>query len=169
MKYNHRLIDFFKRHNMYDKTVFEYLQNNSTMIDYNDPDQRKFSGCFYILNKNDILKDIKLYLPYVNNEQTMLISIHEITHGIENYMKIGKKFIKDITLEALPLLYEKLYIMENPSEELIKYGEYLDKIITEEYAKEYKFALAIREELINNYHFDMIEMSKLIKKLSKKY
>lgn len=169
MNYNKNLIEFFKRHNMYDEEIFNYLQKNSIMIDYNDPEQKDFVGCFYILDKNDILKDLKLSLPYVNNEKTMLISIHEITHGIENYMKIGKKFIKDITIESLPLLYEKLYIIENPSEELIKYSEYLDKLITDECDKEYKFALAIRDELIKKYTYNMKKTSKLVKKLSRKY
>jgi hypothetical protein len=99
----------------------------------------------------------------------MLISIHEITHGIENYFKLGKKFKEDITLEALPILYEKLYIMENPSDELNEYGKYLDSKITERCQKEYEFALRIREELIENYHFDMHKTSKLVKKLARKY
>ena len=169
MNYHPRIIEFFKKHNMYDPVMFEYLQENSMMIDYRDPDQQDFVGCFYKLNKNDILTNVYLNLPYVYDEKTMLISIHEITHGIENYLKIGKRFKEDITLEALPLLYEKLYIMENPSDELAEYASYLDAKITKSCQQEYQFGLKIREELIKNYHYDMRKMSKLVKKLARKY
>ena len=149
--------------------MFEYLQTNTMMIDYRDPDQQAFIGCFYTCNKSDILTNIYLNLPYVYDDKTMLICIHEITHGIENYQKLGKKFKKDITIEALPLLYEKLYIMENKSEELITYGNYLDEKITEECDKEYRFALKIREELLKKYENNMNKMVKLTKKLARKY
>lgn len=169
MNYNPKIIDFFKKHNMYDKRLFEYLQANSTMIDNNDEEQRSFIGCFYLLDKNDKLIKLQLCLPYVSDYKTALISIHEITHGIENYYKLGHKFKKDITIEALPLLYEKLYILENPTEELISYGIYLDSLIMIESEKEYKFALQIREELLKKYNKDMQKSIKLIKKISRKY
>ena len=169
MNYHPKIIEFFKKHNMYDEEMFKYLQEHSTMIDYNDEEQRPFIGCFYILDRLGRLQDISLFIPYVNGEETMLISIHEITHGIENYQKLGKKFIKDITIEALPLLYEKLYILENPTDKLIEYSKYLDNVINEECEKEYKFALKIREVLLSNYHYDMHKMAKLTKKLAKKY
>ena len=168
MNYHPRIIEFFKRHNMYDPVMFKYLQKNTTMIDYNDIEQRAYIGCSYLLDKDDKLQSLSLYIPYMDSEETMLISIHEITHGIENYQKLGKKFQKDITIEALPLLYEKIYILENPSDKLIKYGNYLDELILEESAKEYKFALKIREELLKNYNYNMKKMTKLTKKLAKK-
>ena len=99
----------------------------------------------------------------------MLISIHELTHGIEVYPKIGKKYIKDITCEVLPLLYEKLFILENPTEELIEYGKYLDQTIGENNMEEYIFALNIRDILLENYKYNMNEMQTLTKKLQKKY
>ena len=110
-----------------------------------------------------------LYLPYVYDEKTALINIHEITHGIENYQKLGKYFEKDITIETLPLFYEKIYIQETNDDELTEYGKYLDKIIEEEDKEEYKFGLKAREELLkNNNNQNINKMSKNCKKLSKK-
>ena len=169
MEYHPKIINFFKEHNLYDEKKFNYLKNNSIMVDYENPEERSFIGCFYILDQRNILRKIKLNLPYVMNEETTLINIHELTHGIENYYKIGKKFKKDITIETLPLLYEKLYILENPSEELIAYGKYLDNLIEETSEKEYKFALKVREELLNNYDYDMVKIQKRTKKLVRKY
>lgn len=169
MKFNSYIIDFFKRHNLYDEETFDYLSKNATMIDYKDEDQRAMVGCFYILDEKKILKKLKINIPYVYNDITALIDIHELVHGIENYPKLGKRFKKDITIEALPILYEKLFILENPSDQLIKYGEYLDGIIEKSSEKEYKFALKIREELLKNYNYDVTKMQKMSKKLVRKY
>lgn len=135
MKYHSKVVNFFKEHNLYEEKMFDYLQNQSTMVDYQNPDERIIIGCYYILDKKGKLKELMLNLPYVYDEKTMLINIHEITHGIENYQKLGKRFKNNITIETLPLLYEKIYIQEVNNEELTKYGESLDKIIEEEEKK----------------------------------
>ena len=168
MNYHPDLIDFFKRHNMYDPVVFKYLETNTMMIDYRDEEQRPSIGCYYQL-VDGYLKNIQICIPHVYDEITMLISIHEITHGIENYYKLGQKFKKGIDIEALPILYERLYILERNSEELNKYGDYLDSFIDEKCSEEYNFAIRIREELLKHYHYDMHKMAKLTKKLAKKH
>ena len=169
MVYNPRLIEFFKEHNIYDQKIFNYLQDNSHMIDYNDPEQRDFVGCFYIINEKNILTKLILGVPYIDSEETMLISIHELTHGIEHYPKIGKRFVKDITIEALPLLYERIYINEKATPELLTIGDKIDKRINSQSGKEYQFALAIRDELLRNYQPDIQKNAKLVKRLSRKY
>ena len=169
MKFNQGVIEFFKKHNMYEEKMFNYLEDNTNMLDYKDPDERCFIGCFYILDKKGKLSRLILNIPYVYDDITALINIHEITHGIEHYPQIGKKFIKDTTIEALPIMYEKLYIMDNPSEELIKYGIYLDTLCNKDNAIEYQVALEMRDELLKNYNYNMKKMKKLTKKIVKKY
>ena len=170
MKYHSKVVDFFKKHNLYEEKMFDYLQNQSTMVDYQNPDERIFIGCYYSLDKKSKLKKITLYLPYVYDEKTMLINIHEITHGIENYQKLGKRFKNNITIETLPLLYEKIYIQEANNEELTQYGKMLDKIILEKEKNEYVFGLRAREELIRNFNNEDIDkMSKKCKRLIRKY
>ena len=169
MVYNDKIIDFFKRHNMYDEKTFKYLQANSTMIDYRCDEERAFIGCFYILNKKEELERLQLNIPYVYDDKTALINIHEIVHGIENYSKLGEKFKKDITIETLPILYEHIFIIESTSSELKRYGKYLDRMIETSNELEYLFALKVRLELINKYQYNMKKMQKLTKKLSHKY
>ena len=169
MVYNEKIIDFFKRHNMYDEKTFKYLQNNSTMIDYRNVEERAFIGCFYILNKKEELERLQINIPYVYDDITALINIHEIVHGIENYSKLGKKFKKDITIETLPILYEYIFITESQSSELKSYGKYLDKMIETSNELEYLFALKVRLELLNKYKYNMKKMQKLTKKLSREY
>ena len=169
MVYNEKIIDFFKRHNMYDEKTFKYLQDNSTMIDYRNVEERAFIGCFYILNKKEELERLQINIPYVYDDITALINIHEIVHGIENYSKLGKKFKKDITIETLPILYEYIFITESQSSELKSYGKYLDKMIETSNELEYLFALKVRLELLNKYKYNMKKMQKLTKKLSREY
>lgn len=173
MRFNPKLIDFFKRHKLYDEEMFKYFEEHSTMIDSNYDEERMTTGCAYLIDKNTgILKDIHLNLPYIKpnakEEELILDSIHELTHAIFTYPKIGKKFKRDITIETLPLLYEKLYIMENSSPRLIAYGYRLDDAITEEYP-EYVFALKARDELYPEYHKNPEEIAKIVHKMGQKY
>ena len=169
MKINPDVKKFFKEHKLFDEKMFKYLENQSTMVDYDDPDQRCFVGCFYILDRTGTkLTDIRLNLPYVNSEETMLISIHELTHAIFNYPKIGKKFKKDITIEVLPLLYEKIYAEEHPSKWLQAYLHRLDGM-THEKCPEYAYGLAAREKLYEIYQNNPEKMAKIVEKMSQEY
>ena len=168
MKYNQKVISFFKRHNIYDEEMFTYFSNNSTMIDYDIEEFRPFVGCWPNINKENIIIGLHVNTPYVKNDETMLITIHELIHALELYNKIGKPYNKDITVESLPILYEKLYILENNNPLLTQYGNYLDSMIDSNIKNEYSFALKIREELLKNYDYDIEKMQRLTKKLSKK-
>lgn len=168
MIFNNNLIKFFKRHNLYNEEMFCYFSENSNMIDYNDDEQRIFIGTFYILDKNNKLIKFYLNIPYVYDDKTMLISIHEIVHGILLYNKLNKKINLGIDYEALPMLYEKIYINEVNTPELIRYGKWLDSLIGEK-NYEYIFGLNVRDELLKNYNYDINKMNRLVKKLSKKY
>ena len=138
MRYNPKVIDFFKRHNMYEESMFEYLQDHSVMIDYDDPEQKYFVGFNYCV-ENGILRKFSMGIPYMKDYKTMLINIHEITHGIYAYRRLNKKFTR-IGIETLPMLYEKIFILENGSEELKQYGEFLDSCIVENSEEKYKYA-----------------------------
>ena len=51
MHFDDKLIEFFKKHNLYEEEMFKYFSENSTMIDYMDDEQRSFIGTFYITDK----------------------------------------------------------------------------------------------------------------------
>ena len=97
--YYTEFITFFKKHNLYDKEMFEYIHHNSTKFDYRDEDQRVFIGCYYMCNKQNILQKIKLCVPIIDSPITVLINIHEYLHAIELYNKIGKKYQSNDTKE----------------------------------------------------------------------
>ena len=168
MIFNPKVIDFFKRHNMYEEEMFKYFSDKSMMIDYRVLECRPFVGTFPIINKKNYIIDVQVNVPYVDGNETMLITIHELVHAIEYYQKIGKKYKKDITIETLPLLYEKIYILEENDEKLTSYGKYLDSIILEKKEIDYLFGLKNRDALLKEYNYDMHKMQKLVKKLAKK-
>ena len=98
----------------------------------------------------------------------MLICIHELVHAILLFNKIGHRLILDIDHEALPMLYEKIYINDINTPEIINYGRYLDSLI-EEKDGQYVFGLKVRNVLLNSYNYDINSMEKTVKKLVKKY
>ena len=168
--YSEILIDFFKRHNLYDEEMFKYLQEHTDIIDYRDEDTRVCIGCGYLINnKNNKLERFRICIPKVVDNKTALISIHEIVHGIVGYKNLNKKFKNDIIIEALAFLYEKLFINESNDPSLVKYGLYLDSLIEDNDEEKYKYALFARDYLLMNYEKDYYKMEKLSKKLTKKY
>ena len=170
--YYYEFINFFKKHNLYNKEMFEYINRNSTKIDYHDEEQRAFIGCYYICNKQNILQKIKICVPFIDSPITVLINIHEYLHAIELYNKIGKTYKNQDTKETLPMLYEQLYFEENRDKKLEEHLKYLNKKIKNDSDKSYKIALAIQKELLSYYKETSPTLEKLqkqAKKLSKKY
>lgn len=167
MTYNEELINFFKRHNLYEEEMFKYLQSNTTILDYHDEEQRDFIGCFYTFVNNNILKSIHLNIPYIYDDITMLISIHEIVHGIDLYKHLHKKTKITNMCEILPILYEKIYIEETNNHNLRKYQQELNKRIKPS-EKKYYMALEIMDELYQSYNYDINKMKKISKKLIRK-
>lgn len=171
-QYYKDFIDFFKKHNLYEEKMFDYIRRNSTLFDYRNEEQRIFIGCFYICNKQNILQKIKLCVPIINSQITTLINIHEYLHAIELYNKIGKKYQNSDTEEVLPMLYELLYFLDNPSKELENHLIYLNTRIKDDTKESYKIALSIEKELLKYYKEKNPNLKKLqrqAKKLTKKY
>ena len=113
-------LNFLKTHNLYGKEAFHYIQSNALYIDYRDKDSRDFIGCFYIYENNYLTK-IRLCVPYIYDEKTVLINIHEYVHAYLLYSKLHTKYKIGKEKEVIPMLYEKLYMLEHPSKELEKY------------------------------------------------
>ena len=170
--YYNNFINFFKKHNLYDEEMFNYIQKNRTLFDYRDEDQRIIIGCYYICNKQGILQKINICVPFINDPITLLINIHEYIHAIESYKNISKKYEHKDTEETLPMLYEVLYYLENQNKELKIYLTELNKKITKNSSKSYQIALLIQEELLTYYQktnptFRTLQSK--VKKISKRY
>ena len=169
------LITFFKKHNLYDEEIFKQIYQNAIMFDYRDDDMQKEIGC-YTINVCKKLKHIIIVVPYIEDEKTLLINIHEYTHALLAYKKIGKEYTCNDNLESeiIALLYEKIYLIENPSPELENYINYLNQKILQSNDINSKISLQALDELLNYYlqtknHNKTVKKSKkLLKKYRKK-
>ena len=149
-KYYSKFIDFFERHNLYDKEVFDYLHRNSVLFDYRDDDMRPFIGSSCTL-KNGKVDKVVLCVPFIDNDITTLINIHEYVHGLLFYQNIGKKLNNMDSIEILPMFYERLFLNENAgNSKLVDYYFKLNDSISEEDHK-YKLGLEIGDQLIDIY------------------
>ena len=99
-----KIINFFKQMNMYDEHYFNYLKQNTKIIDKPYNEIKEFVGCFKIDNK------CRLVLPKINNINDELIYIHEYTHAL---------FLDD-ELEIFPNIMEAIYINQNITDLNIK-------------------------------------------------
>ena len=166
--YYHKFINFLKRHNLYNEKIFQYWENNRILFDIKDDEKRDLIGCYYQY-ENDYLKKISLIVPYIVDDKTVLINIHEFIHLSQLYPRLRKKYKLDIDKEILPIFYEKLYISENRTKNLIEYEKYLNEIILKNNILEYVIALEISDILLNETYKDNIyKMEKKAKKLIRK-
>ena len=147
--YSEELISFFKKYNLYEFEMFEYLKERTDFIDYRVVEDRIHIGCSYKINKkNNKVVGLRICVPFCMDEKTTLISIHEIAHGIYGYKHLNKK-INSLELELLPMLLERLYIEERKNKELEEYAMFLDSTIDSSSEEQYRFALENRETIKN--------------------
>ena len=142
-----KFISFLKRHNIFDEDIYNSYINDAFIFPYSD-NNIDLINCFYAIDNNNILLDIRPSIPYIDDEKTLLINIHEYVHYYIMYKKLGKEVIIGQNCEVLPLLYEKIYILENDNVFLKKYENYLLDIIIKSNDKKYLYGLEIRDKII---------------------
>ena len=144
-------LDFLKKYNIYNKNILEYIKENSQVIDYRDEEKRNSIGCYYELH-NGILKQIHTCNPYIYDEITALINVHQYVHVYSAYKYLGKFFKITDTIETLPILYEQLYVLEHPTKELVNFQNFLNSTIKEDSPLKYRMALEAQKELLDYYN-----------------
>ncbi len=152
-------ISFLKQYNIYNKEIVDSFYNNSLRYDSEIDGEIGLNMCIYAINDDDVLVDLKACVPCIKNYKTMLVNVHEYIHYYIMYKKLGKKVIIGRNCELLPLVYEKLFIMEKNDDALNRYAEKLDRIIKKDNNPDYIYALEYRDKLI-----DLLYKKKFLKK-----
>jgi len=170
------LIIFFKKHNLYEEKMFNYIRNNSIIFDYKDDETRKKIGCYKVVQNNS-LSSITIVTPIIEDERTLIININIYMQAILAYQNLGYIYNpteeQQINDSAIAMLYENIYLLENSSEVAKKYIDKLNQNIINSNDEKYKIALNIQEKLIENYlkkknkNQNLINSSKKILKRSK--
>ena len=165
--YYKKFIEFLKTHNLYDEQIISYWTNHSIHFDYKDDEKRDMICCLYVL-KDQKLEKLALIVPFIVDDKTILINIHEYIHFYLLYQKLGKKYTHHEDAEVLPFLYEQIFIKENQTRELKEYYKYLNTKIKEDSKKEYLIALEVSNKMIAQYQNEDISiLDKKVKKLVK--
>lgn len=169
MEYN-KFISFLKRHNLYDQEIFNYFWDEAIFFDYRDEWKRSFIGCFYLFDNVHHLKKMRVFVPFINDDITILINIHEYVHLFMLYRKLGKRVKIGDDVEILAMYYERIYLLENPTQELSEYLMYLNQCIDLDKDLKYTIGLNVCEELLNScYNYNITKLYRKTKKLIKKY
>ena len=164
--FNAKLIDFFKKHNLYDQEMFTYMARNCQFVDYSDPDVNFTVACGPRVNPNtNVIEGFQMVIPYYRGEKTAFISIHEMAHAIYWYKKIGQIY-KPLEEELFAFIVERVYFEENKTPSLEEYVTYLDSTIDEEVRESYRFAYANRDNFIGWDISDFDNIDKTTKELA---
>ena len=164
-----QIIEFFKKYNLYEENMFKYIYSKTNYVDYYNEMENFLIGCYIKVKSNRII-DFKLYLPYLIDKKTMLITVHELTHAIETYYQLGNKYQESNTKEVLPIIIEHLFVLESNDHELEQFERFLDDIEPTEENIPYVLALNLKDKLLKEYQNDNIsKINKKIKNYLKKY
>ena len=111
--YYEKFINFLKKHNLYDEEVIQYWTKNKISFDYLEEESRCLIGCYYKI-ENKILTKISLIVPFIDNDKTVLINIHEYAHALELYSELGKIYEDKVELREIHAReMEKVYLKSN--------------------------------------------------------
>lgn len=169
MIYYKKFIDFLQKYNLLDKESFVFISNHTTNIDYNNLEERNTIGCYYNINEEGILKDFKVYVPEIIDERTTIINIHEYIHALILYKHLNKKCEIGLEKEVLPLMYEKIYVIENEELSLREHEKALRETINEMNNDEYIIGSKVAEQLILNKKESIETLNEKAKKLVREY
>lgn len=113
-----KLTDFYKEIGLYDKYYFKEIEKRVKKL----PNIKSydFYGVFPKINKEGILIDFVISVPFIEDLNSFLVNIHEYAHGITMMQNLSKPFKNSIMDEVLPKSIERIYINKYESKETIK-------------------------------------------------
>lgn len=112
--FKNQVKDFFKDENLYSEQFFDFIKDKVKVLPSSC--SLDWYGCFPLIEDN-ILKDIRLLVPEITDEKTLLINIHEYTHAIDLYNVLGYVYEeKNQERENNAINMEKKYINRKRTE-----------------------------------------------------
>ena len=84
--------NFLESHEDYTKEFKNFIKDRVRVIDR--PISEDWYSCFPMV-KNNILVDLRLLVPKLISNETLLVKIHEYAHAMELYKEIGSPYIEN--------------------------------------------------------------------------
>ncbi len=95
--------------NIEDDDFIRYMRSRVKRYEHTNPDS--LWGYFTEYNEEGYLCNIRLLVPHIVDEKSLLINIHEYTHAYEAYQKLGTKYEEKVEeSEALAKENEEKYL-----------------------------------------------------------
>ena len=120
-----KYINFLKKYDLYREDIFEYMKDKTKYIDYRLDESKRFYGVFTNI-ENGIIKDIRVMVPYIVDDTSISIRIHEYIHVLKLYDYLNKEYVFTDYEDLLPVFYELVYAKENNNYDYI--NERIDEL-----------------------------------------
>ena len=120
-----KYINFLKKYDLYREDIFEYMKDKTKYIDYRLDESKRFYGVFTNI-ENGIIKDIRVMVPYIVDDTSISIRIHEYIHILKLYDYLNKEYVFTDYEDLLPVFYELVYAKENNNYDYI--NERIDEL-----------------------------------------
>lgn len=151
--YFDKYMAFLRKHELYDEYFFDYFWNRAVHVDIRDEEyQGLFGSNVPIINEKNKLIDLVPCMPFIDNDKAVAIGIYTYVHALTQTPRIGKKHNDNkYFCYILPMFYERIYIIENENEALLKHEEEIRYNIEIGDSLENKLILQSVDELVDSY------------------
>lgn len=78
-----------------DNDYFKYISQKNRIRVFDIPTSTNIWGCF-IIESSGLISGLKFLVPKIKDEKTLLINIHELSHGYELFPFIGSTYQENI-------------------------------------------------------------------------
>lgn len=166
-----KFIDFLKRHSLYDEKIFKFISNQSIMIDSKiDEYDFLFGSCHIAVNsKKGKLEQVIPCMLNLMDDYSVMIAIYTYIQTLLLIPRVNKTYNEDLFYHYfLPLFYKKIYILENPTDELLEYEEKMRERLLTNSPNKFQLIFNLIDELTCNYNKDRSNNSLLAKKAKRK-
>lgn len=166
MNYYNKFLEFLQKNNLYNQKSFAFISYHTTNIDYSEETKEQI-GYTYTKNNEDKIIDFKICVPTIEDEKTLIINIRNYIYALFLYEMLGKKEEIGEVQEAIALLYERLYIVEQ--EFIIKeYNKFLLEEINERNEENFTRGAKLSLELLNYYDENIEKLTNRANVMAKK-
>lgn len=163
-----KFLDFLKRHSLYDEKVLKYVNEQAIDSDINEHDFLLGSCHIFVNNKTGKLEQIIPCMPNLMDDYSVMIAIYTYINALLLMPMIGKSYDDNLFLHYfLPLFYKKIYILENPTSELLVYEDKMRERLVKYSPDKFKFIFDLIDELTSNYNKNNVDNKQMAKKIKR--
>lgn len=94
----------------YSKEFWDYLAPRMTILDEDIDGGKSFFAVYIKTDTENAIYDLKVYVPYITNLETLLINIHEVNHAYMLYQNLNKPMQKEIDYEKIAKEEEQRFL-----------------------------------------------------------